>query len=206
MTEPYMLRVCFCVCVLWILWQGNVGEEFWKTPKENLLSLFVNDFGPYSTRTHNPHTVTCMTRLHRLHFYLLEAAATLLHSLCCLVSSFAYWSRPLLSAGYSHWKGQVLTADELHVLYEGIKLNNVHQYDYVLTGGYPAFIFTFTLLQPAVKHLFIFLLLFLQSSGFTAHDRRSLDSNISVACDVFVVQGTPETRPSWRWWWTSFRS
>lgn len=41
---------------------------------------------------------------------------------------------PLLSAGYSHWKGQVLTADELHVLYEGIKLNNVHQYDYVLTG------------------------------------------------------------------------
>ncbi|KAK7902036.1 hypothetical protein WMY93_018805 [Mugilogobius chulae] len=35
---------------------------------------------------------------------------------------------------YSHWKGQVLTADELHVLYEGIKLNNVHQYDYVLTG------------------------------------------------------------------------
>ncbi|XP_071393165.1 pyridoxal (pyridoxine, vitamin B6) kinase b isoform X1 [Centroberyx affinis] len=39
-----------------------------------------------------------------------------------------------LSAGYSHWKGQVLTADELHVLYEGIKLNNVHHYDYVLTG------------------------------------------------------------------------
>uniref|UniRef100_A0A674N423 Pyridoxal kinase n=1 Tax=Takifugu rubripes TaxID=31033 RepID=A0A674N423_TAKRU len=36
--------------------------------------------------------------------------------------------------GYSHWKGQVLTADELHVLYEGIRLNNVHQYDYVLTG------------------------------------------------------------------------
>ncbi|XP_064825514.1 pyridoxal (pyridoxine, vitamin B6) kinase b isoform X2 [Oncorhynchus masou masou] len=35
--------------------------------------------------------------------------------------------------GYSHWKGQVLTADELHVLYEGIKLNNVHHYDYVLT-------------------------------------------------------------------------
>ncbi|XP_050975718.1 pyridoxal (pyridoxine, vitamin B6) kinase a isoform X3 [Labeo rohita] len=36
--------------------------------------------------------------------------------------------------GYEHWKGQVLTADELHVLYEGIKLNNVNQYDYVLTG------------------------------------------------------------------------
>lgn len=28
----------------------------------------------------------------------------------------------------------MLTADELHVLYEGIKLNNVHHYDYVLTG------------------------------------------------------------------------
>ncbi|KAK6310053.1 hypothetical protein J4Q44_G00199340 [Coregonus suidteri] len=36
--------------------------------------------------------------------------------------------------GYSHWKGQVLTADELNVLYEGIKLNNVNRYDYVLTG------------------------------------------------------------------------
>uniref|UniRef100_A0A3B3REB2 Pyridoxal kinase n=1 Tax=Paramormyrops kingsleyae TaxID=1676925 RepID=A0A3B3REB2_9TELE len=36
--------------------------------------------------------------------------------------------------GYTHWKGQVLTADELHVLYEGIKLNNVNHYDYVLTG------------------------------------------------------------------------
>ncbi|XP_076858717.1 pyridoxal (pyridoxine, vitamin B6) kinase a isoform X4 [Brachyhypopomus gauderio] len=36
--------------------------------------------------------------------------------------------------GYEHWKGQVLTADELHVLYEGIKLNKVSQYDYVLTG------------------------------------------------------------------------
>uniref|UniRef100_A0A673IG91 Pyridoxal kinase n=1 Tax=Sinocyclocheilus rhinocerous TaxID=307959 RepID=A0A673IG91_9TELE len=36
--------------------------------------------------------------------------------------------------GYEHWKGQVLTADELQVLYEGIKLNNVNQYDYVLTG------------------------------------------------------------------------
>ncbi|KAK1168059.1 pyridoxal (pyridoxine, vitamin B6) kinase a [Acipenser oxyrinchus oxyrinchus] len=36
--------------------------------------------------------------------------------------------------GYAHWKGQVLTADELHVLYQGLKLNNVNQYDYVLTG------------------------------------------------------------------------
>ncbi|XP_039599968.1 pyridoxal kinase-like isoform X1 [Erpetoichthys calabaricus] len=36
--------------------------------------------------------------------------------------------------GYAHWKGQVLTADELHVLYEGLKLNNVNHYDYVLTG------------------------------------------------------------------------
>ncbi|CAL8388671.1 pyridoxal kinase [Gadus morhua] len=36
--------------------------------------------------------------------------------------------------GYAHWKGQVLTAEELNVLYEGIKLNNVNHYDYVLTG------------------------------------------------------------------------
>uniref|UniRef100_A0A3P9H941 pyridoxal kinase n=1 Tax=Oryzias latipes TaxID=8090 RepID=A0A3P9H941_ORYLA len=36
--------------------------------------------------------------------------------------------------GYAHWKGQVLTAEELNVLYEGIKLNNVHHYDYILTG------------------------------------------------------------------------
>ncbi|XP_048048996.1 pyridoxal (pyridoxine, vitamin B6) kinase a isoform X1 [Megalobrama amblycephala] len=36
--------------------------------------------------------------------------------------------------GYEHWKGQVMTADELQVLYEGIKLNNVNHYDYVLTG------------------------------------------------------------------------
>ncbi|XP_067113180.1 pyridoxal kinase-like [Osmerus mordax] len=36
--------------------------------------------------------------------------------------------------GYAHWKGQVLAAEELNVLYEGIKLNNVNHYDYVLTG------------------------------------------------------------------------
>lgn len=36
--------------------------------------------------------------------------------------------------GYAHWKGQVLNADELNVLYEGIKLNNVNHYDYILTG------------------------------------------------------------------------
>lgn len=36
--------------------------------------------------------------------------------------------------GYGHWKGQVLTAEELNVLYEGIKLNNVNHYDYILTG------------------------------------------------------------------------
>lgn len=44
------------------------------------------------------------------------------------------WCVICLYSGYSHWKGQVLTADELHVLYEGIKLNNVNHYDYVLTG------------------------------------------------------------------------
>ncbi|KAM3607292.1 uncharacterized protein V6R79_005269 [Siganus canaliculatus] len=36
--------------------------------------------------------------------------------------------------GYTHWKGQVLTAEELNVLYEGIKLNKVNHYDYILTG------------------------------------------------------------------------
>ncbi|XP_044526180.1 pyridoxal kinase [Gracilinanus agilis] len=36
--------------------------------------------------------------------------------------------------GYSYWKGQVLNSDELHDLYEGLKLNNVNKYDYVLTG------------------------------------------------------------------------
>uniref|UniRef100_A0A8C0PRB8 Pyridoxal kinase n=1 Tax=Canis lupus familiaris TaxID=9615 RepID=A0A8C0PRB8_CANLF len=38
------------------------------------------------------------------------------------------------AAGYAHWKGQVLNSDELHELYEGLKLNNVNKYDYVLTG------------------------------------------------------------------------
>lgn len=44
----------------------------------------------------------------------------------CLASHFL--------PGYPHWKGQVLTAEELNVLYEGIKLNNVNHYDYILTG------------------------------------------------------------------------
>lgn len=37
-------------------------------------------------------------------------------------------------AGYAHWKGQVLNSDELHELYDGLKLNEVNRYDYVLTG------------------------------------------------------------------------
>lgn len=36
--------------------------------------------------------------------------------------------------GYSHWKGQVLNSGELQELYDGLKLNSVNQYDYVLTG------------------------------------------------------------------------
>ncbi|XP_072470927.1 pyridoxal kinase [Notamacropus eugenii] len=36
--------------------------------------------------------------------------------------------------GYPYWKGQVLNSNELHELYEGLKLNNVNKYDYVLTG------------------------------------------------------------------------
>lgn len=40
----------------------------------------------------------------------------------------------VLPTGYAHWKGQVLNSGELHELYEGLKLNNVNKYDYVLTG------------------------------------------------------------------------
>ncbi|XP_058379182.1 pyridoxal kinase isoform X1 [Diceros bicornis minor] len=36
--------------------------------------------------------------------------------------------------GYAHWKGQVLNSDELQELYDGLKLNDVNKYDYVLTG------------------------------------------------------------------------
>lgn len=39
--------------------------------------------------------------------------------------------------GYAHWKGQVLNSDELHELYEGLQLNGVNKYDYVLTGESP---------------------------------------------------------------------
>lgn len=31
----------------------------------------------------------------------------------------------------------MLNSDELHALYEGLKLNNVNKYDYVLTGEAP---------------------------------------------------------------------
>lgn len=49
-----------------------------------------------------------------------------IHSLACL-----------LPAGYAHWKGQVLSSQELHELYEGLKINSVNKYDYVLTGEGP---------------------------------------------------------------------
>jgi hypothetical protein len=39
-----------------------------------------------------------------------------------------------LPAGYAHWKGHVLNSQELHELYEGLTLNSVNKYDYVLTG------------------------------------------------------------------------
>ena len=32
------------------------------------------------------------------------------------------------------FKGQVLDANDLDVLYNGLKENNLHHYDYVLTG------------------------------------------------------------------------
>ncbi|XP_034803859.1 pyridoxal kinase isoform X2 [Pan paniscus] len=35
--------------------------------------------------------------------------------------------------GYAHWKGQVLNSDELQELYEGLRLNNMNKYDYMLT-------------------------------------------------------------------------
>ncbi|EPQ08807.1 Pyridoxal kinase [Myotis brandtii] len=37
--------------------------------------------------------------------------------------------------GNAHWKGQVLNAEELQEVYEGLKLNNVNKYDYVLMGS-----------------------------------------------------------------------
>lgn len=36
--------------------------------------------------------------------------------------------------GYPHWKGQVLNSGELQELYQGLQLNQVNKYDYVLTG------------------------------------------------------------------------
>lgn len=36
--------------------------------------------------------------------------------------------------GYEHVKGQVLDAKELKVLFEGLKLNNLHSYSHLLTG------------------------------------------------------------------------
>ncbi|XP_059506055.1 pyridoxal (pyridoxine, vitamin B6) kinase a isoform X1 [Stegostoma tigrinum] len=36
--------------------------------------------------------------------------------------------------GYDYWKGQTMTAEELQTLYEGLQLNDVTRYDYVLTG------------------------------------------------------------------------
>lgn len=50
-----------------------------------------------------------------------------------MIRLFTFLLFPLPS-GYDHWKGQVLNSDELHELYEGLKLNNVNKYDYVLTG------------------------------------------------------------------------
>lgn len=49
----------------------------------------------------------------------------------------------LTLTGYEHWKGQVLTADELNILYEGIKLNKVDHYHYVLTGRGSEFVYCY---------------------------------------------------------------
>lgn len=36
--------------------------------------------------------------------------------------------------GYEHIRGQVLQSDELRVLFEGLELNNIHNYSHLLTG------------------------------------------------------------------------
>jgi len=36
--------------------------------------------------------------------------------------------------GYEHVQGQVLDAKELKVLFEGLKLNNLHHFSHLLTG------------------------------------------------------------------------
>ncbi|XP_032828676.2 pyridoxal kinase isoform X1 [Petromyzon marinus] len=38
------------------------------------------------------------------------------------------------TVGYAHWRGQVLKSDELKELYQGLRLNDITRYDYVLTG------------------------------------------------------------------------
>ena len=43
---------------------------------------------------------------------------------CCL----------LFFKGYDHVKGQVLDANELKVLFEGLKLNKLHHFSHLLTG------------------------------------------------------------------------
>ena len=42
--------------------------------------------------------------------------------------------RNFFVAGYKVLKGQALDANDLDVLYNGLKENNLHHYDYVLTG------------------------------------------------------------------------
>lgn len=69
--------------------------------------------GEFAGRTQTSHSVSVVTILFQ----------------CKFESQFSSWI-----LGYAHWKGQVLTAEELHVLYEGIKLNKVNHYDYILTG------------------------------------------------------------------------
>ena len=46
---------------------------------------------------------------------------------------FVYVSQFCL-VGYKHVRGQVLDANELKVLFEGLKLNNLHHFSHLLTG------------------------------------------------------------------------
>lgn len=66
--------------------------------------------------------------------------------------------------GYKHIKGQVLDAKELKVLFEGLKLNNIHFYSHLLTGYVGSKSFLEELLQVILQ-------------------LRQVNPNIIIVCD-----------------------
>lgn len=66
--------------------------------------------------------------------------------------------------GYEHIKGQVLDAKELKVLFEGLKLNNIHFYSHLLTGYVGSKSFLEELLQVILQ-------------------LRQVNPNIIIVCD-----------------------